>query len=207
MDLRDRRLVLKATYQFIRGRTMGVVRLEDEEVGGVVARTLRFVGMGLDVQSLAVEVWVVLDDGEDKGVVGHYDLDVVGLLGVSLQVRDREVNSSKSFVLYKPRRHNVRPVFGWGVVGQCRGDPSELPGLSVAHGGPIGVTERGRFIANWYGKAELGVGNGSVWNITRMSVGTDGRTTLKEVEVVTGRGGTGDGDGGSSANNVWGVIF
>src|SRR6266404_2217269 len=116
MDLRDRRLVLKATYQFIRGRTMGVVRLEDEEVGGVVARTLRFVGAGLDVQSLAVQVWVVLDDGEDKGVVGHHDLDVVGLLGPALEVCDREVNSSRSFVPYEPSRHNVRPVFGRGMV-------------------------------------------------------------------------------------------
>jgi len=127
-----------------------------------------------------------------------------------LQVRDWEVNSSKSFVLYEPRRHNVWPVFGWGVVGRRCGDSTELPGLGVTHDGPIRVTERGCFAADWYGKVELGVGNGSVWNIARMSVGTDGSTILEEVEVVARGGGAGTGDGGSAfeiANNFWGVIF
>src|SRR6266404_6261501 len=72
------------------------------------------------------------------------------------------------------------------------------------------MAERGRFIADRYGKAEAGVGDGSVWNTVRMSVGTDGRVTLDEIEVIMGRRGPMDGGGGSaatSANNVWGVIF
>src|SRR6267378_6847818 len=48
VNLRDRRLVLQTTHQFIRCRTVGVIRLEDDEVGGVVARTLRLLDAGLD---------------------------------------------------------------------------------------------------------------------------------------------------------------
>src|SRR6266404_2000841 len=77
VHLRGRRLILETTHQLIRCHAVGVVRLEDGEVGGVVARALHFVGAGLDVQGLAVQIGVVLDDGEDKGVVGHYDLNVV----------------------------------------------------------------------------------------------------------------------------------
>ena len=166
--------------------------------------------MGLDVQSLAIEVGVVLDDGEDKGVVGHYDLDIVGLLGPSLQVSDREVNSSRSFVPYEPNRHNVRPVFGWGVVGRGGGDVTEPPGLMMVHGGAIGMAKWGGLVANGNGKAELGVGDGSVWNIVRISAGTDGSVTLDVVEVVMGRRGPrnrGCGLTAASASNVWGVIF
>src|SRR6266404_3349261 len=140
MNLRDCRLILKTTHQLIRCCAVGVVRFEDGEVGGVVARTLRFVGAGLDVQSLAVEIRVVPHNGQDEGVVGHYDLDVVGLLGLAFEVGDREVNSARSFVPYERSRHNVRPVFGWGVVG--RGGSSgvpELPGAAVVHGGAVGV--------------------------------------------------------------------
>ena len=56
------------------------------------------------------------------------------------------------------------------------------------------MAERGRLVANWYGKVELGMGNGSIWNIARMRSRTDGRTTLEEVEVVaaTGRWGVVD---------------
>ena len=127
-----------------------------------------------------------------------------------MEVRDREVNSSRSFVLYEPSRHNVRHVFGWGVVGRSGGDSPELPGLAVVHGGAIGMAERGRFFADWYGEAEAGVGDGSVWNIARISAGTDGSVTLDEIEVVMGRRGSWDGGWGSaaaSANNIWGVIF
>ena len=80
----------------------------------------------------------------------------------------------------------------------------------VVHGGAIGVAERGCLIADGYGKTEQGMGNGSVWNIARMSVGTDRRMTLDEVEVIVGGRGPMDGGWGSvatSANNVWGVIF
>ncbi len=145
---------------------MRVVSFKHEQVGGVVARLTFCHGAGRDVQGLTVQVQVVLHDGEDEGVISHDDLDVVRLLGPSLQVSDREVNSSRSFVPYEPNRHNVRPVFGWGVVGRHRGDSSELPGLVVVHDGPIGMAERGCLVANWNGKAELGVGNRSVWNIT-----------------------------------------
>src|SRR6267378_6651355 len=37
VNLRNRRLVLETTYQIVRGGTVGVVRLKDGEVGGVVA--------------------------------------------------------------------------------------------------------------------------------------------------------------------------
>jgi len=43
-----------------------------------------------------------------------------------------------------------------------------------------------------------------------MSVGTDGSTSLEEVEVVACGGRAGAGDGGLAvdiANSVWGVIF
>src|SRR6266404_4321537 len=178
MNLRDRRLIFETTHQLIRCRAVGVVRLEDSEVGGVVARTLRLFGAGLDVQSLAVQVGVVLDDGKDEGVVGHYDLDVVGLLGMALEVCDREVNSSRSFVLYEPSRHNVWPVFGWGVVGRGGGDNSVLPGPAVVHCGAVCMAEWGRLFADRDGKAEAGVGNGSVRNTARISAGTDGSVTL-----------------------------
>jgi len=74
------------------------------------------------------------------------------------------------------------------------------------------VTEWGCLVADWYGETELGMGDGSVGNITRRSAGTGGKTTLEEVEVVAGCGcgGVGGGDGGLSvrrANNFWGVIF
>src|SRR6266404_1849354 len=211
MNLRDRRLIFEATHQLIRCRAVGVVCLEDGEVGGVVARTLRLVGAGLDVQSLAVEVWVVLDDGEDEGVIGHYDLDIVWLLGPALEICDREVNSSRSFVPYEPNRHNVRPVLGWGVVGRGGGNGvSELPGVAMVHGGAISVAEWGHLFADWDGEAEAGVGNGSVRNIARISAGTDGSVTLNEVEVEVGGRRPRDGGGGSAAaiaNNCCGVIF
>src|SRR6266404_5282482 len=54
VNLRDRRLILETTHQIIRGCTMGVVRLEEEEVGGVVARALCFDGAGFDVEGLPV---------------------------------------------------------------------------------------------------------------------------------------------------------
>src|SRR6266404_1123315 len=131
MNLRNRRLVFETTHQLVRCCAMGVVRLEEDEVRGVVARALRFVDAGFDVQGLAVEVWVVLDDGKDEWVVGHHDLDIVRLLGPAFEICDREVNSSRSFVPYEPSRHNVRPVFGWGVVGRGGSDGvSELPGRS-----------------------------------------------------------------------------
>jgi len=72
------------------------------------------------------------------------------------------------------------------------------------------VAEWRPFVANWYGEAELGVGDGPVGNIVRRSTGTGGSVTLEEIEVITGGGGIGEGDGGSSvkrANNLWGVIF
>src|SRR6266404_4418109 len=50
MNLCDRRLILETTHQLIRCRAVGVVRLEDGEVGGIVAWALRFVGAGFDVQ-------------------------------------------------------------------------------------------------------------------------------------------------------------
>src|SRR6266404_585175 len=162
-NFRDRCLIFETTHQLVRCCAMGVVRLEDDEVGGVVARTLRFVDAGFDVQSLAVEVWVVLDDGKDEWVVGHHDLDIVRLLGPAFEICDREVNSSRSFVPYEPSRHNVRPVFGWGVVGRGGSDGvSELPGRSVVHGGAISVAEWGCLFADWDGEAETGMGNGPV---------------------------------------------
>src|SRR6267378_5364267 len=48
VNLRDRRLVFETTHHVIRCRTVGVIRLEDDEVGGVVARTLRLLDAGLD---------------------------------------------------------------------------------------------------------------------------------------------------------------
>src|SRR6266404_4575699 len=208
VNLRDRRLVLETTYQLIRCRTMGVVGLEDQEVGGVVARTLRFLDAGLDVQSLAVEVRVVLDDGKDEWVVGHYDLYIVGLLGPAFEICDREVNSSRSFVPYEPSRHNVRPVLGWGVVGQGGGYVPELPGVTVAHGGAIRVAKQGCLTPNRDGETEAGVGDRSVWNIARRSAGTDGSVVLNEVEVVGCGGRSGGRDGGlASANNFCDVIL
>src|SRR6266404_9617006 len=152
-------------HQRIRLCMVGVVGFEDMEVRGVVTGSACLHGTRHDVQSLPIQVWVVLDDGKDEGVVGHYDLYVVGLLGPSLQVGDREVNSSRSFVPYEPNRHNVWPVLGWGVVGRGGGDVAESPGLVVVHGGAIGVAEWGCLITNQYGKSEYGVGNGPVWNI------------------------------------------
>src|SRR6266404_2526506 len=49
MNFRDRRLVLETTYQLIRCRAVGAVRLEDGEVRGVVVRTLLLDSAGLDV--------------------------------------------------------------------------------------------------------------------------------------------------------------
>src|SRR6266404_7310558 len=208
MDFCDHRLVFETTHQRIRLCTVRVVGFEHVQVRGVVVRTALLFDRWLNVQSLSIQVWVVLDDGQDKWVVGHYDLDVVGLLGLSLQVSDREVNSSRSFVLYEPNRHNVWLVFGWGVVGRGGGDITESPGLVMVHGGTIGMAERRGLVADGDGQAKLGVGNGSVWNITQISVGTDGSVAFDEVEVVMG----GPGDGGcrlvaASANNIWGVIF
>ena len=117
VNLGDGRLVLETTYQHIHLCTMGVIHPEHVQVGGVVVRALCRHSAGFDMKGLPIQVRVVLNNGQDEGVVSHYDLDVVGLLGVSLQVCDWEVNSSRSFVPYEPRRHNVRPVFGWGVVG------------------------------------------------------------------------------------------
>src|SRR6266404_8744581 len=165
MDFCDHRLVFETTHQRIRLCTVRVVGFEHVQVRGVVVRTALLFDRWLNVQSLSIQVWVVLDAGEDKWVVGHYDLDVVGLLGPSLQVRDREVNSSRSFIPYEPNRHNVWPVLGWGVVGRGGGDVAESPGLVVVHGGAIGVAEWGCLITNQYGKSEYGVGNGPVWNI------------------------------------------
>src|SRR6266404_480518 len=211
MYLRDRRLIFETTHQLIRCRTVGVIRLEDGEVGGVVARTLLFVGAGFDVQRLSVQVGVVLDNGEDERVVGHYDLYVVGLLGPALEVCDREVNSSRSLVPYEPNRHNVRPVRGWGVVGRGGSDDvPELPGRTVVHGGAISVAERGCLFADRDGEAEAGVGDGPVGKIAHISAGTDGSVTLNVVEVEMGGRGPSGGDGGlgvASANNVRGVIF
>src|SRR6266404_3566552 len=203
MDFCDHRLVFETTHQRIRLCTVRVVGFEHVQVRGVVVRTALLFDRWLNVQSLSIQVWVVLDAGEDKWVVGHYDLDVVGLLGMSLQVRDQEVNSSRSFIPYEPNRHNVWPVFGWGVVGRCGWDFTEFPGFVVAHGGPIGVTERGRLVANWYGKMELGVGNRSIWNIARSRACTDGRLGFKEVEVETSGGwGAWDADRGATIELV-----
>src|SRR6267378_5193397 len=58
VNLRNCRLIFETAHQLIRCRAVGVVRLEDDEVGGVVTRTLRFVGAGFDVQGLAVQVGV-----------------------------------------------------------------------------------------------------------------------------------------------------
>src|SRR6266404_4170987 len=210
MDLRDCQLILETTHQVIRCRTVGVVRLKDREVGGVVARTLCFVGAGFDVQRLAVEVGVVLDNGEDERVIGHYDLDVVGLLGPAFEICDGEINSSRSFVPYEPSRHNVRPVFGWGVVGRGRNDFPELPSLAVVHGGAICVAEWGCFVANRDGETKAGVGNGSVVNVARRSLATDGSVTLDKIEFVCGIRGCWDGGGGmvaAMAKNVRGVIL
>src|SRR6266404_3544792 len=53
MNLRDRRLILETTHQLVHCCAVGVVRLEDEEVGGVIAGALCLGRAGLDVQSLA----------------------------------------------------------------------------------------------------------------------------------------------------------
>jgi len=85
-----------------------------------------------------------------------------------------------------PTGTNVWPVFGWGVVGRGGGDVTEPPGLVVVHGGAVGMAEWGVSLPDGDGKAELGVGDGSIWNIAQSSAGTDGSVTLDEVEVVNG---------------------
>src|SRR6266404_7708541 len=165
MNFRNRRLIVETTHQLVRCCAMGVVHPEKVQVAGVVPWALGFERARRDVQSLPVQIRVVLDNSQDERVIGHDDLYVIGLLGQSLSVRDREVNSSRSFVPYEPRRHNVRPVLGWGVVGRRGGDSSELPGLGMTHGGPIGVAERRGLVADGYGEVELGMGDGSVGNM------------------------------------------
>ncbi len=118
------------------------------------------------MEGLAIKVRVVPDYSQDKRVVGHHNLYIIRLVGDSLEVSDWEVNPSGSLVLHEPDWDNVCPVIGWGVVGRGSGGFSCFPNLAVTHGGPIGMAERGCLIANWYGKLELGVGNGSSRNIS-----------------------------------------
>ena len=121
---------------------------------------------GLDVECLPIEIRIVPDNHQDEGVVGHHNLNIVRLSGESLEVSNWEVDPPGSFVPHEPNRHNVCPVVvGWGVVGRGGRDVAEPPDLAMAHGGAIGMAERGRLIVNWYGESELGVGNWSIWNI------------------------------------------
>src|SRR6266404_5372783 len=152
-------------YQGVRLGALWVIHFEYGKVGGVVARMVFHHKVGLDVERLPVEVQIVLDNCQDEGVVGHHNLNIVRLSGESLEVSNWEVDPPGSFVPHEPNRHNIQLVVGWGVVGGCSGDFSEAPDLAMSHGGAIGMAERGRLVANWYGQSELGMGNWSIQNV------------------------------------------
>ncbi len=60
----------------------------------------------------------------------------------------------------------------------------------MVFGASISIAERGHLVANWYGKSELGVGNGSVWNMAQMRLARGGRWGVgaSEVEAPVGGG-------------------
>jgi len=114
--------------------------------------------VGSDVESLSIEIWATLDDGQDKRVIGHGNLDVVGLVDDSPGVGNREMDSTWPRVSYKPSWNNVWPILRWGVIRRGGGGLSSFPDLVVFHECPIGIAERGHLVVNSYGEAELGVG-------------------------------------------------
>jgi len=62
----------------------------------------------------------------------------------------------------------------------------------VVFGTAIGIAERGRLIANWYGKAELSMCDGAVWNMAQMRLATGRRQGVGVIEVEAPAG---DGQG------------
>ena len=129
-------------------------------------RTLRRHELWRNVEGLTIEVRIVLNYSKDKWAVGHHNLYIVRLAGDSLEVSDWEIDPFSSLVPHEPDWDNVCLVVGWGVVGRGGGDFLHSPNLAMAHGGPIGMAERGCLVANWYSELELGVGNGSGQNIS-----------------------------------------
>ena len=101
------------------------------------------------MQGLSVQIRVILDDGQYKWVVSHYNLNIIRLSGDSLEVSDGEVDPPCSLVLHEPNWHNIWLVVGWGIVRRGGGDITEPPDFVMAHGGAIGMAERGGLVANW----------------------------------------------------------
>src|SRR6266404_8586819 len=146
-------------YRCIDGRALLMICFEHVEVGGVVPGMVRCHQTGSDVKSLSIQIRAAFDNGQDEWVIGHGDLDVVGLVDDSSRVGDREVNSAWPCVSYEPGRNNVWPVLGWGVIRRGGGSLTLAPDLVVLHEGSIGIAERGRLVVNSYGEVELGMGN------------------------------------------------
>src|SRR6266404_514312 len=110
VDLGYGRLIIQTMYCRIYGRVFLMIRLEHVEVGGVVTGVVHCHQAGSDVESLSVQIWATFDDGQDERIIGHDDLDVVRLVGVSSRVGDREMNSTWPHVSYEPSQNNVWPV-------------------------------------------------------------------------------------------------
>src|SRR6266404_4997468 len=65
MNFRNRRLIVETTHQLVRCCAMGVVHPEKVQVAGVVPWALGFERARRDVQSLPVQIRVVLDNSQD----------------------------------------------------------------------------------------------------------------------------------------------
>ncbi len=109
---------------------------------------------------------IPLDDGQHKGVVGHDEVDVVGMLGDSIGVCDGEWDEIKSLILYESR---------WDI--QCKdvaGDSVLTSDFIRLDGGTVSMATKGGFISLWHGEAELGVGNWpnrNIWQIRSSGAG------------------------------------
>ncbi len=91
------------------------------------------------MEGLPINVRVSVNNGQYEGVVRHYYMDVVGVLGDSIDICDREWDEVESIVSYESR---------WDV--RCEdvtGGPATTPNFVWSDRGTISVATKGGFIS------------------------------------------------------------